>query len=199
MVKSGTAKTVCIILVLSIALLHLTGVCALAQDEGSGGEWRPIYDTIMLWVNFGILAYLLYRYGREPFKNFLNTQSAQISDEINKVENKKNEIQGKIEETREQMEKSDERYEQIKARIIKDGERLRQSIIDDAREQAKLMLERERNNAQRRMAQAKKQLLVELADSATDRAEQKLPQEINQEDQSRMIEFYLDNVNTMNA
>lgn len=199
MVKSGTAKTVCTILVLSIAMLHLTGICALAQDEGSGGGWRPVYDTIMLWVNFGILAFLLYRYGREPFKNFLQSQSAQISDEINKVENKKTEIQAKIEETRQQMEKSDERYEQIKARIIKDGERLRQSIIDDAREQAGLMLERERKNAQRRMSQARKQLMVELADSATNRAEQRLPQEINQEDQSRMIDFYLDNVDTMNA
>ncbi|MFW6334941.1 MAG: hypothetical protein ACOC0W_06680 [Desulfosalsimonas sp.] len=200
MVKSGTAKTVCSILVLSTVLLHLTGVCALAQDAaGSGAEWRPVYDTIMLWVNFGILVFLLYRYGREPFKNFLHSQSVQISDEINKAENKKNEIQEKIDETRQQMEKSDERYEQIKARIIKDGEKLRQSIVDDAREQARLMLERERKNAQRRMAQARKQLLVELADSATDRAEQKLPQEINQDDQSRMIDFYLDNVDRMYA
>ncbi|MFW6081016.1 MAG: hypothetical protein ACOC7W_03805 [Desulfosalsimonas sp.] len=199
MVKSGTAKTVCSILVLSTVLLHLTGVCALAQDDGSGAGWRPVYDTIMLWVNFGILVFLLYRYGREPFKNFLHTQSAQISEEIKKVEDKKKEIQEKIEETRQQMQKSDERYEQIKARIIQDGERLQQSIIDDAREQARLMLERERKNAQRRIARARKNLMSELADTATNRAEQRLPQEINQEDQSRMIEFYLDNVDRMNA
>ncbi|MCF8109917.1 MAG: hypothetical protein K9J85_00360 [Desulfobacteraceae bacterium] len=197
MVKSGLAKTACSILILTILLLHLTGVCALA-DDGSGG-WRPVYDTIMLWVNFGILVYFLYRFGREPFKNFLNTQSAQISEEITKVENKKNEIREKIDETRRQMEESNERYEQIKARIIEQGEKLRESIIDDARRQAGQMLEREKKNSQRRLKDAKNRLMAELADAAANRAKENLPKEINQEDQSRMIDFYLENLKNMQA
>ncbi|MFP4452279.1 MAG: hypothetical protein ACLFNW_11295 [Desulfobacterales bacterium] len=195
MVKSGSAKTICKILSLSILVLLLTGAFALA-DDGSGG-WRPVYDTIMLWVNFGILIYLLYRFGREPFKNFLNTQSAQISEEINKVENRKNEIRQKIDETRRQMEESSERYEQIKARIIEQGEKMRQSIIDDARKQAREMMEREKKNSQRRIKEARNRLIKEIADAAASRAEEILPREITQEDQSRMIEFYLENINSM--
>ncbi|MFP4194892.1 MAG: hypothetical protein ACOCQI_00705 [Desulfosalsimonas sp.] len=197
MVKSEPAKTACNILILSLLLLHLTGGSVLA-DDGSGG-WRPIYDTIMLWVNFGILVYFLYRFGREPFKNFLNTQSAQISDEIKKAEAKKNEIREKIDDTRRQMEESSERYEQIKAKIIEQGEKLRQSIIEDARQQAREMLEREKKNSQRRMKEEKNRLMAELADTAASRAEARLPEEINQDDQSRMIELYLENLKSMQA
>lgn len=197
MVKSGSATTICKILGLSILVLHLTVVCALA-DNGSAG-WRPIYDTIMLWVNFGILVYLLYRFGRQPFKNFLNTQSSQISEEIRKVEGKKNEVREKIDDTRRQMQESSERYEQIKTRIIEQGEKLRQSIIDDARKQAREMMKREKKNSQRRIKEARNRLIKELADAAASRAEERLPREINQEDQSRMIEFYLENINTMQA
>ncbi|MFO7861263.1 MAG: hypothetical protein R6U41_08585 [Desulfosalsimonas sp.] len=196
--KSGTIKTTCKILFVCILLLHLTAFAVLAE-EGSAGEWRPVYDTIMLYVNFLILVYLLYRYGRQPFLQFLQTQKLQVSESIHKVEGRKEKLLEQINETQSQMQESSERYEKLKQRIIEEGERTRQQIIDDARQQSKTMLEREKKNASRRLADARKNFMVELVDTAENLARNRLPEEITENDQDKLIDFYVASVNRMSG
>ena len=38
--------------------LHVAGGEVLAAD----GNWRPVYDLVMRWVNFLILAFLLFKF-----------------------------------------------------------------------------------------------------------------------------------------
>ena len=190
--KSQKAKTICGILVLGIFFLHITGFPVLAEDGTK--NWRPMYDVIMLWVNFAILVYLIYRIGRKPFQAFLSTQANQVAGEIQKAEKQKQEIIQAISETKRQMQESSDRYEQIKARIIEEGRRQRQEIIDDARTQGEQMIEREKHNASRRIAEGRKKIMAELVDAAASLAQSRLPGEINQEDHSRLVEFYIRNI-----
>jgi F-type H+-transporting ATPase subunit b len=190
--KIQKSKTICGILVLGIIFLHITCLPALAE-EGSG-DWRPMYDTIMVWVNFLILVYLIYRIGRKPFQAFLSNQANQVSGEIQKAEKQKQEVLEAINETKRQMQESSDRYDQIKARIIEEGRRLRQELIDEARSQGEQMLEREKNNASRRIAEGRKKIMTELVDAAANMAQNRLPGEINQEDQSKLVEFYIRNI-----
>lgn len=196
--NSGAIKTTCKILFVCILLLHLTGFAVLAE-EGSAGDWRPVYDTIMLYVNFLILAYLLYRYGRQPFLQFLQSQKLQVSESIHKVEGRKEKLLAQINETQSQMQESSERYAQIKQRIIEEGERVRQQIIDDAREQSKNMIEREKKNASRRIMEARKDFMTELVDTAANLARNRLPEEITENDQDKLIDFYVASVNRMSG
>jgi F-type H+-transporting ATPase subunit b len=153
-----------------------------------------MYDTIMVWVNFLILVYLIYRIGRKPFQAFLSNQANQVSGEIQKAEKQKQEVLEAINETKRQMQESSDRYDQIKARIIEEGRRLRQELIDEARSQGEQMLEREKNNASRRIAEGRKKIMTELVDAAANMAQNRLPGEINQEDQSKLVEFYIRNI-----
>ncbi len=193
--KSQKAKTICGILVLGIVFLHITGFPVLAEDGTQ--NWRPIYDTIMIWVNFAILIFLIYRYGRGPFQSFLSTQAKQVSGEIQKAEKQKDEILAAISQTQKKMQESSDRYDQIKTRIIEEGRRLRQQIIDDARSQGEQMIEREKNNATRRIAEGRKKVINELVDAATDMAQNRLPAELNNEDHSKMVEFYIRDIHKM--
>jgi F0F1-type ATP synthase membrane subunit b/b' len=56
------------------------------------------------------------------------------------------------------------------------------------------MLEREKNNASRRIAEGRKKIMTELVDAAANMAQNRLPGEINQEDQSKLVEFYIRNI-----
>ena len=193
--KTRTAKTICGILLFGLFFLHLTGNPVLAED--GSGHWRPVYDTIMLWINFGILAYLIYRYGRQPFLSFLRDQTNQVSDEIQKVEQQKQELIDQINETGRRMDQSSERYEQIKARIIEEGQKVRQQIIDEAQTQGQDMIAREKKNASRRIAEGRNRVLAELVDAATHMAQKQLPEELNIEDHSRLVEQYIQQVRQM--
>ena len=52
-----------------VVSFHFMGLEALSA-ETSGG-WRPLYDEILLWFNFGILVFIFIRYGKTPLMNFL--------------------------------------------------------------------------------------------------------------------------------
>ena len=67
--------------------IHFLGFDALAA-EGSGG-WRPIYDEVLLWLNFGILVFVFIKYGRAPLMNFLRGRKEKIAREIERIEEKK--------------------------------------------------------------------------------------------------------------
>ncbi|MBS3808696.1 MAG: ATP synthase F0 subunit B [Desulfobacterales bacterium] len=161
----------------------------------TSADWRPTYDIIMRWVNFFILMFLIYRYGRQPFKNFLANRKNQVSGELDRLEKRKKEVEDEIEETRRQIQESTERFEKIKSRIIEEGRRKKQQIIDQANEQSRKLLETEKKRAASRIAQARRQLLDETADKAGTIALDMLPREITDEDQRNMLNLYIDNVN----
>ena len=57
---------------LMVALLisiHLLGTEALAADNS--GNWRPVFDLVMRWLNFGIIVFIIIKYARTPVKDFL--------------------------------------------------------------------------------------------------------------------------------
>ena len=67
-----------------LILLHLSAFEVQAAD--SSGDWRPMFDLVMRWVNFLILAFLLIKFSRAPIKKFLADKKQTIADEIGNLE-----------------------------------------------------------------------------------------------------------------
>ena len=70
----------------SIAWWMFFMVMLVTATEALGAEaavnWRPTYDSVMRWLNFGILIVLFFRYARKPLVTFLNGKSRQIEENI---------------------------------------------------------------------------------------------------------------------
>ena len=52
----------------------------LAESAGAAeaaGDWRPMYDLILRYVNFIILAFLIIKYARKPLVNFFKEDELQ--------------------------------------------------------------------------------------------------------------------------
>ena len=175
-----------------LLLMHVFSASALAAENSA--EWRPIYDTVMLWVNFFILAFLIYRYGKKPFLNFLKGRQDEVAGEIKELADRKESFEQQIEETRQMIQDSGTRFEKIKSRIKDEGERKRQQIIDQANEQSRKLMEMEKKNAANQILQARQRLLAELADSASDLALNRLPKEITDNDQNNMLSLYINQI-----
>ena len=162
-----------------------------AMAIAAGPEWRPKYDLIMMYVNFIILAAVIFKYAREPIKNFLNQQKTEIVSEIKELETKKTRILEEIQDANEQAAESTQRFQDMKERMINQGETRKQQIVDQARQQGAAMIEETRKKMENRILQAKNQLKIELADMAFDQAMQKLPQVINEDDNQRLLDDYM--------
>jgi len=171
-------------------LLFFSVVPAWAGDGTR--EWRPIYDVIMRWINFGILAYFLVKVVGPILVNFLSDQQADIRSKIEKTQKEKDDIIAKLKEAKESLENSGPRLEEIRSRIVEQGEIRKREIIEDANEQSRLMMKNARLRIDNMIGQARQKLVVELLDMAMEKAVERLPGEITEEDNQRLVEKYLD-------
>jgi F-type H+-transporting ATPase subunit b len=172
-----------------LCILHLTSLDVLAAENPGG--WRPVFDLVMRWANFLILAFLLIKFSRAPIKKFLDGKKQEIADEIGELEAEKEEILRQIDESKTQLANSRERLAELKKRIIAQGERNKQKIIEDAEQESKLMLKSAQQKMDSRIVEARQKLKMELVDSAIALATEMLPEKITAEDNQKFIDAFI--------
>ena len=173
----------------SFFMIHLLSIEALAAD--SSGDWRPIFDLVMRWVNFLILAFLLIKFSRAPIKNFLEGKKEDIARDIEALEADKKQMLREIDESRKQIENSKERLSQLKKTIIAQGEKNKIKIIEDAERESKILLESAKQKIESRIADAREVLKAELVDDAITLAMKKLPEIITDQDDQKFIDAFI--------
>ncbi len=173
----------------SFFMLHLLSIEALAAD--SSGDWRPIFDLVMRWVNFFILAFLLIKFSRLPIKNFLEGKKEDIARDIEELEADKKQKLREIDESRKQIENSKERLSQLKKTIIAQGEKNKIKIIEDAEQESKILLESAKQKIESRITDASEVLKAELVDDAIALAMKKLPEIITDQDNQKFIDAFI--------
>jgi F-type H+-transporting ATPase subunit b len=173
--------------ILSLHLLSLDGYAA----EGSS-NWRPTYDLIMRWINFGIIVFVVYKYARKPFMNFLRGSKEKVAEEIEALETRKEEMVTKINQTQKDIEESDIRFNELKERIIQQGEKKKVEIIESAQHHSKIMIEDAKRRIGTHFLNAKNEFRTEMIDKAMDIALERLPKEITPEDNDKFSRLFLE-------
>lgn len=169
--------------------LHYLGTEAWAS-ETSGG-WRPIYDEVLLWINFGILVFVFVKYGKKPFMNFLLGQKEKITLDIARIEEKKAKAVDRTREINRMLDESDVHFARIKERIVEQGTRKKQNIIAAARKESRYILEDANRRIGSYILQARNAVKAELVDKAIELAMERLPQEITAADNEKFFNDYL--------
>jgi F-type H+-transporting ATPase subunit b len=177
------------IIIIVISLWLLSGE-AMAAD--APGAWRPTYDLVMRYINFLILVFLIVKYARKPLVDFFKGKSQDVKKEIQTIEGAKEQVQDQVKSLLEEREKSRERFEQLKERIISQGKIKQKNIIEDARRESKLLLENTNLKIDNLILKARQTLRSEMIDLAIDLAMKKLPAEITDQDNQRLLDHYLE-------
>ena len=180
-----------------VATTLLTVVClllpqAVLAKEGSA-DWRPAYDLVLRWVNFAILVFLILRYARKPLVNFFKEKSEDVKKEIQAVEQEKEEILARVDEILKARDQSQEKLQKLQERVIAQGRAKKERIIEGARRESELMLASARRKIESQMAAAQEDLRAEMIDHAIDMALEKLPGVIDDKDNQKLYEQYLEN------
>jgi len=162
-----------------------------AGEKGATAEWRHTYDLIMLWVNFGILSFILVKFGKKPIMNFLRAQKDELAEEIGSLEQKKESMISEINKTRQALQDSDARFAELREKIIRMGEQKRDEIITQAQQQSEMMMEIAKQKIGNRILVAKREFKAELVDNAFDMATERIPKEMTDEDNEKLVQRYL--------
>ena len=181
------------VIILSFITLHALGQQALAAD--STQNWRPIFDLVMRWLNFAILAFLIIKYARTPIRDFFKSRKMELADKIGKLEQEKQAALREVDENLKLLEDSSARFEELKQRISAQGERNKQKIIQDAQQESNILLEGAKQKIEQHIIEARNKLKVELIDSAIAIAMERLPQEMTAADSQKWIDKFLDGTN----
>ena len=179
----------------AITSLHfLLGTFDVIAAEGSG--WRHTYDRSMLVFNFALLSFLSFKFLRKPFVNFLRGEKEKIERRVKQVEEKMALAHKKIQETNKIVDESDAGFEALKQRIVTQGKKRKDEIIQEAQLESRLILEDAKMRIENQIFKAKSMIKAELVDTAVDLAMKKLPQEITAEDDQKIFQDYLTNISS---
>ncbi len=157
---------------------------------------RPTYDLIMRWVNFVILAFILVKFGKGPLLNMLGQQKKDLQKEISLAEKQKNKAEGKVQEIREQFDASSERFEEIKKRIIQQGENKKKEMIENAQKESRILIQEAKRRMDTQILSGQKAFQAEMVEEAMKIVFQKLPQYFTEKDNQKLIERYLTQVSS---
>jgi F-type H+-transporting ATPase subunit b len=161
-----------------------------AADEAAP-TWRATYDLVMMWVNFGILAFCIVKYARAPLMDLLRNEGRKKAEDIEQAEASRKEMEAKVRETMSALDSSRERLKRVTERIVTEGELKRQALIESAQVESRLMLERTRTKITLHITEAREELKLQLIDQAVEQALERLPSEVNDEDRAHMVERFL--------
>ncbi len=178
----------CFIFTLVIGI-HLLGTEASAADNPD--NWRPVFDLVMRWLNFGIIVFIIVKYARRPIRDFLLSRREEVAREIERIAEKKEEAEKKIQAANRMLNESEMRFAKIKERILREGEKNRQKIIEDAQRESKILLESTTKKIETQLIDAKRAFKSELVDTAISLAMKRLPDEITTEDNQKFTNQFL--------
>lgn len=173
----------------------LAGV-ALASGGEHGGGGHGIWamtDTYRV-INFAVLAIALFFVLRKPVAQFLGDRIKGIEEELTSLEAKKKAAEKKLAQYDERLVALEQEAGAIIVQYRRQGENIRERILEEARAAAAKLEEQAKKNIEREFAEVKLRLETELFGKALAAAAEKLKKGINKDDQKRLVDEYLEKV-----
>ena len=175
------------------AALVLCAAIAFAS-EGEGGGHDKWLDLLYRFINFGIVAFLLYKFAGKRLADMLSGRSKQIETDLTELDERKEDAEKRLLE----VEASISNLEAEKAKILADartqGEAMRQAIIDKAEIQAAQIKAQAEVSAAQEAKLAIDAIREELAEKIATAAEDLVKKQLKKKDHEDLVNEYLKKV-----
>jgi F-type H+-transporting ATPase subunit b len=183
------------LILFAAALLVFNIGAAFASGGGDGAApkgWAAT-DTYRI-MNFAVLFIALFFLLKKPASNALNARITGIKEQLEELEAKKAEAEKQLSEYNERLSLLDKEAEGLIQEYIKQGEEAKARIIEAAESTAVKLEEQAKKHIAHEFEQAKAELQGEIMQKALVKAEEIITAKINDEDQDRLVDEYLEKV-----
>jgi len=185
------------LLVVACVLCAVAPVFASAEGghgEGHGDSAQRTKELIWRTMNFVVLAGALIILLKKPMAKGLEARRQGIKDQLEDLERQKSEAEAKLNEYQQRLNQLDKEIEKIVAEYIKDGEAAKAKIIEEAKAAAEKLQEQAKKNIEHEFEKVRGQLKADMVNQAVAIAETLIKDNINEEDQKKIIGEYLTKV-----
>jgi len=196
--KYDKKKMLTVLVLFAAALLVCNIGAAFASGDGDGhGEAAPkgwvATDTYRV-MNFSVLFIALFFLLKKPVSNALNARITGIKEQLEDLEAQKADAEKQLSEYNERLSLLDKEAEELIQEYIKQGEEAKVRIIEAAESTAEKLEEQAKRHIAHEFEQAKEELQAEIMQKALVKAEEIIKTKINDEDQDRLVDEYLEKV-----
>jgi F-type H+-transporting ATPase subunit b len=165
--------------------------CPYAFGAGELSPGRRLWDNLMLWVNFGILVFLFFRYAKKPLMDYLRGVRQDIEKQMNAIAGDYNSVKIVMDEEAKKLNEIDQKLEEIRQNMLDMGKREKEKIIEQGKIAAEKMIQDAKRYSRYKMAMAKKVLSYEMIDLAISMAQENIAKRISEEDNEEIINHFL--------
>lgn len=147
-------------------------------------------------LNLGILAYIIYRFGKKPITEALAKRKQTIMSDIDTASSLKAAAEARLDEYESKLERLEDKLEEVKAEYAAQAEREKKHIIAEAEERRQRMIRDAEFRVEQELRAARLELMQQAVLDATAAAEEIIRKRAAQADLDRMSEEYLGSVRT---
>ncbi len=173
-----------------IALIVGVGLSLFFKAKGSHNPWADGFQP----ANFIVLCALVYYLAKERFKRYFQTRHQEIAEQIEQSEKRLKEIEEEYAEYQKRLSQLEKEISQIRERIRKEGEFEREQILKEAKRQIERIKNEAEFTAQQEIKSAQARLYQSAVKKALELAEQFIRSQIKPEDEKRLFEEYIKEV-----
>jgi F-type H+-transporting ATPase subunit b len=151
----------------------------------------PFLATVL---NFGLLAFILYRFGRKPLAEALVKRKQAITAEIDNAQRLKADAEARLETYEEKFERMEETLEELRSEYAVQAEQEKKHVLAEAEERRARMRRDAEFRIEQELKSAQAELLQEAVANAVKAAEELLAQRVGPSDLDRLADDYLSSV-----
>lgn len=163
-------------------------------SAGLGLTHEKLMDLLWRALNFACLVIILVLTLKKPIANGLGGRRESIKAQFEELEAQKAEAEKKYKDLETKLSRIDEEVKNIIEAAVAQGEIEKQRIIDDANRAAGDIKRQADMAVQQALADATRHLRVEVAEQAVLMAEELCKKNLQESDQNKLIEDYLEKV-----
>jgi len=179
---------------LTAALTLAPALIWASEAAGEGGGRSPVYDLVMKFINFAILAGILFYFLRKPVSQGLADRRESIKKELEEALQAKEVAEAKYQEYQAKVANLEVEIRQLQADFKAEGERQQARIIADAEKASQGIRRQAEAAANTEVKRAADELRAEAAELAVRLAEAILAKAYTTEDQKKAVELTIQNI-----
>ncbi|MBF0227045.1 MAG: ATP synthase F0 subunit B [Desulfobacterales bacterium] len=190
--SAGKMKKI-VFVFLCVFVLFNVSIC-LASGNSQGGTKGWVATDTYRWMNFGVLAIVLFLLLKKPASQALNGRIRSIEKELEELETRKSEAKKILNDYEKRIENLNKEAEIIVAQYVKDGEDAKKRILKEAEDSVSKLEKQSQIRMDNEFKSAKLSLHKDIIEKAFLRAEEIVKTKITPNDQHRLIDEYLNKV-----
>ncbi len=186
----------------SIALLTcvlVLGTATLLYAASGEGSLSPAKLKDFGWrvMNFAALMIILIKFLKQPLVNALAARKQGIADQFEGLNERRAEVEKNYQKCEEKLSLIDQEVTRIIENAKAQGETEKARIIEDASRAAEDIKRKAEMSIQFELSESRQRLQTEIAEEAARMAEALIKQNLQESDQNKIVEDYLDKVGAL--